>query len=222
MVTHSSALLANFLHYAPNAVVFTQPAYRNLHGKIRFHVPTAVVPDVTGHWGQKTFWKVNSVKAKLILGVLLQGHNVTWADSDTVLMNPRFPANDCDIFASLEHRPMCAGSRDSSCAGFLHFRNTQRARNFAYEWAARTHCDFSINDQCHFQRIATENTLAKVCSLDKRDYANGHMWVPSACRKYGTCLRKADLEKAAMIHANFVVGTNAKIAALKAAGFWHG
>ena len=149
------------------------------------------------------------------------GYNLTWSDRDVVIKKPlEFPDNDCDIFASVEDGPMCIGSRDYSCAGFLHFRNTPQTVNFVLEWAKLSLCTKNVNEQCTFQRLATENSLAKVCSLDKNFYANGHRWVFSHCNKNKNCMTQLMIDNSTMIHANYLVGSESKISALKSIGLW--
>lgn len=219
MSTDKSELISNFVHYAPRAVVFS-PQGVTMPASVRFAFPSSIVPDKNAQWGQKTFWDINAVKPTLILKILQMGYNVTWADRDVVfLKRPVFQGNECDIFASLDAGVMCSESRDYSCAGFLHFRNTARTVKFVSEWESRSRLDTKENDQCHFQRLVTKTALAKVCHLKPNEYVNGHMWVPTACRS--TCLTAKELRAATMLHSNYLIGDDAKIAALKKAGYWY-
>jgi hypothetical protein len=220
MATDTSDLISNFKKYSPNSVVFT-PVQLDLGDDISFQVRTNIIPRVSGSWGKSNFFRVVAAKPRLILRALLHGHNVTWADRDAVIKRPlRFPKNECDIFASIENGAMCWGSSDWSCTGFLHFRNTPETLQFVSEWAGMMSCNSKeYDDQCEFQRLVTRGTTAKVCHLDKVQYANGHMWVPSSCRR-GKCMTPEMIREAVVVHANYIVGNDAKVSALKSIGLW--
>ncbi len=232
-------LLTNFLNSAPFAVVFT-PRLTARPGNARYHIPTALLPDVAGSFGQVGFSSATAVKATLVLNVLLMGFNVTWADQDTVFNTPpAFPEDGCDILSSQDGGVICddGGNRDHSCTGFLHFRHNRRVVKFVEAWAARTKTNPDVFDQCQFQRLVTEGSGgAKVCALGLTEYANGFMWVPSVCprirndaktaafRTYGVsgeCMTASMLKAATVVHANYLIGNSNKVAALKAAGFWN-
>ena len=218
MSTDASELISNFVHYAPRAVVFC-PEKVSMPDSVRFAYPSSIVPNESGQWGEKAYLEVTAVKPALILKMLKLGYNVTWADQDAVILKQfAFPQNDCDIFSSLDKGIMCSGSKDASCTGFLHFRNTARSVKFVSEWGSRSRLSEEY-DQCHFQRLATEKTLAKVCHLEPKEFANGFMWVPQVCKS--KCLSTKELKAATVVHANYLVGDNAKISALKGAGYWY-
>jgi len=230
-------LLTNFVASAPGAVVFTPAGVAKPPG-VTHHIPTDLIPAAGGTYGQKSFFLVNAAKPKLILQVLTQGHSVTWSDQDTVFnKHPAFPDNDCDILASQDGGPICPGATDGTCAGFLHFRHNNKTIAFVRQWAAEAQKPSSQNDQCDFQRLVTSSRLAKVCPLSMLQYASGLMWIPSACRIAGAgnpaarqafsaagfkgpCMTDAMLKSATIVHANYVIGNPAKIAALKAAHMW--
>ncbi len=219
MATDTSDLIHNFKYYSPTSIVFT-PIDLNLDDNFSLQVRTKLLPHKSGSFGQSNFLRVNAAKPRLIFRALMHGYNVTWADRDVVIQRTlSFPRNSCDIFASVEDGPMCRGTSDLSCAGFLHFRNTPETLKFVNEWARVSNCYINDNDQCHFQRLVTLGTGAKVCYLDKYLYANGHMWVPSACKRT-ECMTPSMLREAVVVHANYIVGNDAKVSALKSIGLW--
>ena len=222
MATDINPLLGNFLHYAPHAVVFT-PERTPSFAAMTHHIPTRLVPSVSGTFGDSSFFQINAVKPQLILKILLAGYNATWADADVAINRvPVYRQPTCDIFSSVERGSMCPSlTSDVSCAGFLHFRHTRQTINFVTEWARRAKSDQAHNDQCHFQQLAASRSVAHVCHLDPKEYANGHMWVPDICRASGTCLTPTELQNAKMVHANYIIGVDSKIAALKRAGYWY-
>ena len=97
--------------------------------------------------------------------------------------------------------------------------HTPNSIAFVQKWADLSSTDKTENDQCHLQRLAMTN-IANVCHLDPSRYINGHAWIPSVCHQTNTCVTRDQLKHASMVHANYVVGAETKMAALRQAGFW--
>lgn len=217
MSTNPTApLIRNFVYFAPYAVVFHPPG--SPVAGAAHQIETTALSTHESSFSAGQFVSDTNQKIQIILNVLNAGYHVTWADRDVVLRGQFIAQGDCDIYASQDGGPMCDGTTDSSCTGFLHFQNTKGSKVLVETWAALLHRTPNEMDQCHFQRAVSKTRhIAKVCALSTKLFASGIRWIKGVCNP---CLTPQEIGAATALHANYVIGSAQKEAALKAVGAW--
>ena len=169
------------------------------------------------------WWGIMANKLRAVTDALRRGGIVLYLDTDIVLL--RDPLHDLLKKEPADVRYQPEEGPGEACAGCLLFYPTRGALKLVEEWQAALP-DHPC-DQSAFNHVLGEDMRGSVRALPMSgtDYLNGlRHWGPVAGTKElqgGETAATRRMEKAVLIHNNFIMGVKAKNERFREAGLWY-
>jgi hypothetical protein len=196
------------------------------------HVELAEVEDAMpvnyNNFNSTNFNKLSYVRFKYIAKHLSNGEDVWYLDTDTVVLKDLnveydlYSANrdKVDIYFQSDFEDVCTG-----CMLFFANPATIDFCSYIYKSRIDKYCD----QACINGFLKEYPNCVFIDILDMLKYPNGYLYfnmnthghnkvITSALKEYNNAVKPDEI---AFVHANWMVGIAAKIAALKKAGLWY-
>tara|TARA_B110000285_G_scaffold235601_1_gene318529 strand:- start:27833 stop:35488 length:7656 start_codon:yes stop_codon:yes gene_type:complete len=172
----------------------------------------------SGAWNTPNYNKLVSKRPHYIVNMLKSGTRVLYADIDSVWLSSPLSYWDeqADIMYGIDHKNNDHKNNDNKnndnginyCSGFMFIKPNKRTINFFEEWQSRQ-ANGTERNQHIFNELLRVHTEMRQKVLPENAFPAGHMYFNSKRTK-----------GAVVVHNNYIIGHDAKVARFKAHHFW--
>jgi len=172
----------------------------------------------SGAWNTPNYNKLVSKRPHYIVNMLKSGTRVLYADIDSVWLSSPLSYWDeqADIMYGIDHKNNDHKNNDNKnndnginyCSGFMFITPNKRTINFFEEWQSRQ-ANGTERNQHIFNELLRVHTEMRQKVLPENAFPAGHMYFNSKRTK-----------GAVVVHNNYIIGHDAKVARFKAHHFW--